>query len=272
MANIQRTQFLQILHCLDPCRLMKIFLDFSILATSVLALLASSVYAAGPTYADVRYSKKYDRSVLDIWQVKSGKPAPLVIYFHGGGFKVGDKAFFRRNPILKYHSKGIAFASVNYPFLVHTNKDYFKIMNHAAEAIRFLQANAGKYNIDKTRVSVMGASAGALISCHLGHGVDLSIRSVFAIQQPMGTPLLTYPKLHKKGSSIILYNSSSPKDRVHHPDNAALVHKRCEELGVTCAVYGSRKSGLPELPAGQNIHDVAMKFFHDSWALPFPEK
>ena len=241
-----------------------------LLCPLVLSLLGSLVSAAEPTHSNLRYSKDYDRSVLDLWTVKSGKPAPLVVYFHGGGFKAGDKAIFRRNPFLKYHSRGIAFASVNYPLLAHTNKDYFKIMNHCAEAVRFLQANAKRYNLDKTRISVSGGSAGALISCHVGHGHDLGIRSVFAIQQPMGTPLMTYSKLRKGGPAIILYNHSGPNDKVHHPDNALLVYKRCKELGVRSALYGSKQSGLPTLPAGLELHDVAMDFFFKSWKLPFP--
>lgn len=231
----------------------------------------SAALKAEPTHRDLRYSKEYDRSVLDLWTVDSEKPAPLVVYFHGGGFKVGDKASFSRSQMLrKYHPKGVAFASANYPFLVHTEKDYFKIMDHAAEAVRFLQVKAKKYNLDKTRISVSGGSAGALISCHVGHGHDLGIRSVFPIQQPMGTPLMTYPKLRKGGPPIILYNHSGPNDKVHHPDNAALVHKRCKELGVVSALYGSRQSGLPELPEGQELHDVVMEFFFKSWQLPFP--
>lgn len=241
------------------------------LCSLVLALAVSSAQAVEPTYRDLRYSKDYDRSILDLWTVKSEKPAPLVVYFHGGGFKTGDKSGFSRSPVLrKYHPKGVAFASVNYPFLVHTNRDYVKIMDHAAEAIRFLQSQAQKYNIDKTRISVSGSSAGALISCHVGHAHNLGIRSVFPLQQPKGTPVLTYPKLRKDGPPIILYNRSGTNDRVHHPDNAALVHKRCKELGVLCEVYGSKQSGLPELPQGQQIQDVAMKFIFKSWKLPFP--
>ena len=243
----------------------------------LLCLLAFSialpvVHGVEPTHSNLRYSKEYDRSVLDLWTVKSSKPAPLVVYFHGGGFKVGDKRGFSRSQMLrKYHSEGVAFASVNYPFLIHTKNDYFKIMNHCAEAIRFLQSKAKKYNLDKTRISVSGGSAGALISCHLGHGHDLGIRSVFPIQQPMGTPLMTYPKLRKGGPPIILYNHSGPNDRVHHPDNAKLVHRRCKELGVKSAVYGSAQSGLPTLPKGEQIHDVAMEFFFESWNLPHPK-
>jgi len=164
----------------------------------------------------------------------------------------------------------VAFASVNYPFLVHAKRDYFKIMDHCAEAIRFLQANAKKYNIDKKRISIMGASAGALISCHLGHGHDLSLSSVFAFQQPKGTPLMTYPKLRKDGPPIILYTGSGTNDRIHHPDNAKLVHKRCKELGVKSAIHGSDQSGLPLL-ARRDIHNVVMKFFFESWNLPHPK-
>jgi predicted esterase len=243
-----------------------------LLCPLILSFLGSLVSAVEPTHGNLRYSKDYERSVLDLWTVKSSKPAPLVVYFHGGGFKVGDKRGFSGSQMLrKYHPEGVAFASVNYPFLVHTKNDYFKIMNHCAAAIRFLQSKAKKYNLDKDRISVSGASAGALISCHLGHARELGISSVFPIQQPRGTPLMTYPKLRKNGPPIILYNHSGPNDRVHHPDNAKLVHKRCLELGVKSVVYGSVQSGLPTLPKGEQIHDLAMKFFFESWSLPYPK-
>ena len=183
--------------------------------------------------------------MLDLWTVKSSKLVPLVVYFHGGGFNHGDKTMFYKNQFLQYHAKGVAFASVNYPFLVHADRDHFKIMDHCAEAIRFLQANAKKYNIDKKRISVMGASAGALISCHLGHGHDLSLSSVFAFQQPKGTPLMTYPKLRKDGPPIILYTGSGTNGLIHHPDNAKLVHKRCKELGVKSPSMGPISRACP---------------------------
>jgi predicted esterase len=219
-----------------------------------------------PTHRNLRYSKEFDRSVLDLWAVDGKKPAPLVVYFHGGGFKAGDKAFFPRSSMLrKYHPQGVAFASVNYPFLVHVGKDYLKIMNHCAEAIRFLKANSAKYNLDPDRISVSGGSAGAIITCHVGHAHNLGIRSLFPIQQPMGTPLLTIPYLRKGGPPIFVYNRSGRDDRVHHPDNALFVKKKCDLLGVECTVYGTQGSGLPVLPADQDVNELAMKFFQKSW-------
>lgn len=237
------------------------------------ASITSIVWAqqTEPTYKEIRYSDKYERSVLDIWTVKSDKPAPLVVYFHGGGFRAGDKRLFNRSPFLKrFHPKGVAFATVNYPFLKHTNNDYAAIIEHTAKAIEYLRDNAAKYNVDSNRVSVMGTSAGALISCYLGHGAETPVQSVFAHQQPMGTWILTIPSLKKNGPPIIVYNSSSPSDRVHHPDNATAVQKVCNKLGVTCEVYGTKRSGLPELPDGEDIHDAVMKLFYKSWKMTFP--
>ena len=43
-----------------------------------------------PDHADVEYGP-HARNVLDLWLAKSDAPTPLVIYYHGGGFRGGDK-------------------------------------------------------------------------------------------------------------------------------------------------------------------------------------
>ncbi len=240
---------------------------------AVLAASVAAAHGAEPTHKDVRYSKKYERSVLDIWTVKSDKPAPLVVNFHGGGFTRGDKkSFYRSQFIKKYHPKGVAFATVNYPFREHTGNSIMAILQHTAEAIKFLGTNARKYNIDPRRISVTGASAGALISGYLGYGAKLPIRSVFAIQQPMGTPAMIVPILRRGGPAIVVYNTSGPGDRVHHPDNARAVYDRCKKIGVYCELYGSKQSGLPQVPEGEDIHNIVMKVFYKTWKLPHPDE
>jgi len=222
--------------------------------------------AVKPTLADLRYSDEYERSVLDLWLADSNKPTPLVIYFHGGGFKTGDKKFFQRSPMLrKYFRQGVSFASVNYPFLKQVGGKHLKILDHCPVAIRFLKQNSKKHNLDTEKISVMGNSAGALITCHVGHAFDLGVRSIFPIQQPMGTPLVTIPRLRKDGPPIFVYNRSGQKDRVHHPDNAIFVKRKCDSLGVECIAFGVKGSGLPVLPEGNEVNDLAMKFFQKSW-------
>ena len=56
--------------------------------------LAAASKAPPPTLEHVSYGP-HPRHVFDLWQAPGGQPAPLVLYFHGGGFVSGDKAAVR---------------------------------------------------------------------------------------------------------------------------------------------------------------------------------
>ncbi len=229
--------------------------------------------AVTPTQRDVRYSDKYERSVLDFWQAKSKTPTPVVIYFHGGGFRAGDKTHFHRSRMLReYLGKGVSFATVNYPFLKQIDNDYFAILRHTEEAIKFLQGKAKSWNIDPKRLAVSGSSAGALISGHLGHGTKLGISAVFAIQQPIGTDAMVLPKIKRGGPMTILYTRSNTKDRVHHPDFAKRVYDACQQAGIYSEVWGTAASGLPTLKGRVRIEDHVMGRLLKLWKLKDSEK
>ena len=89
------------------------------MTTMLLALLlaAGQARAGAPTRADEKYDTKHERNVLDFWQAKSDKPAPVVIWFHGGGFTQGDKRQIvdRDNVVGGFLAKGVSVASCNIP-------------------------------------------------------------------------------------------------------------------------------------------------------------
>ena len=231
----------------------------------VFLTLNCQVQSQTPTKPDIRYSQKFERSVLDLWMAESKKPSPLVVNFHGGGFRQGDKRSFQKSSMVrKYLPKGVSFASVNYPFVQQVDGNYFKILEHCKESIVFLKKNAKKFNIDTDRISIMGNSAGALITCYLGHAKQLGIKSIFPVQQPKGTPLLI-PLFRKDGPAVMVYNRSGNNDKIHHPDFALMVRNRCKELGVECKAYGVKGTGLEQVPNDENVYDLAMNFFRKSW-------
>lgn len=244
------------------------------IATLMIVLVAFtsvSVAATPPTEKNARYSDKFDRSVLDFWKAKSSKPTPVVVYFHGGGFKQGDKSHFYRSRLIDdFLPKGVSFVTVNYPFLEHTNNDYFAILKHTEEAIKFLHSKAKEWNIDPSRIAVSGSSAGALISGHLGYGTNLKVSAVFAIQQPIGTDVLMLTKIRKGGPPSILYTTSNTQDRVHHPRYAQMVHDQCKKCGIYSEVWGREGSGLPSLKKGTRIEEQAMQMFFKTWKLKYP--
>lgn len=242
---------------------------WSVLAAVMIVMICSESRAMGPTHKDIRYSKRYERSVLDFWQPKASRPTPMIVYFHGGGFKAGDKSHFHKNRMLsEYHSKGIAFASVNYPFL--GDAGYMGIMKHTVEAIRFLKSKAKEWNIDEKRIAVMGCSAGAMISEYVCYWAREGIAACFADQQPYGSSFLL-SRIRRKGPPLVLYTSSGPSDKVHHPDNAKQFKKHCDKMRIECEMYGTKASGLPELPKGISIEQKVMKVFCKAWQIPLPE-
>src|ERR1700744_4272675 len=115
---------------------------------------------------DIQYVPGDDpgqRLDLYIPTVKSDKPTPLVVWIHGGGWSAGSKAgcFFAG-----YCGKGYAAASVEYRF---SQKAKFPAqIQDCQAAIRWLRANAAKYNIDPDHIGVGGDSAGGHLVALLG--------------------------------------------------------------------------------------------------------
>ena len=219
-----------------------------------------------PTRADVAYGK-HERNKLDFWQAKSSKPTPLLVFFHGGGFRRGDKSTIHyKIPVNEYLSKSVSCASVNYPFLQHTGQNYLAIMRECESAIDFLREHASEWNIDTKRVAASGPSAGAIISewlgCTTGH-----ISVIGAFQQPKGTSILVLPFFGRRCPPVIIYQASPTSDRVHHPDNAKLLKATCDRKKVECVVWGTGKNGIPRPPNGKNDKQVMMEFFFKHWGM-----
>ncbi len=94
---------------------------------------------------------------------KADAPTPLVIWIHGGGWEAGNK---ENPPGLGLLKKGYALASLNYR--LSQEAKFPAQIEDCKAAIRFLRANAKKYNLDPDHFGVWGASAGGHLVALLG--------------------------------------------------------------------------------------------------------
>ena len=126
---------------------------------------------AEPTHANLRYGP-HARNVVDLWLADSEAPTPLVVYFHGGGFRAGDKRTLPPELLAGLLARGVSVAAANYRL---TDTASFPApMHDAARAVQFLRHHAETYGIAPARVGATGGSAGAGISLWLAFHADLA--------------------------------------------------------------------------------------------------
>ena len=95
-------------------------------------------------------------------------PLPAVIYIHGGGWIGGSH---KQSPIIPLAQAGYFAASIEYR-LDNVAKWPAQIQD-CKLGVRWLRANAAKYNIDPNRIGVWGASAGGHLVACLGTMADV---------------------------------------------------------------------------------------------------
>jgi acetyl esterase/lipase len=133
-----------------------------VLATRCLAQPAPP-QPAYPDWAKVEANIPYDRfkdTVLDIAQPASAAKGkrPGAIILHGGGWIRGRKEAMIRTMCVPFLEKGFVVANVEYR--VASAAIAPAAVSDALRAAQWFLNNAGRYNVDRRRVVVMGDSAG----------------------------------------------------------------------------------------------------------------
>lgn len=121
------------------------------------------------TATDVPYvtGSKLASQTLDVYLPATGNgPFPVIVAIHGGGFKFGDKNSSEVNDELVGLTKGYAVISVNYR--TSGEAPFPAAVLDVKAAIRFIKANASKYNLNPNKIAAWGDSAGANLAAMLG--------------------------------------------------------------------------------------------------------
>jgi acetyl esterase/lipase len=103
------------------------------------------------------------RQTLDLYIPVANHPVPLVVWVHGGAWKLGSKDWINVKYLVQ---QGYAIASVDYRF--SGDAKFPAQIQDCNTALNFLMANAVSYGIDPKRLVVGGGSAGAHLALLLG--------------------------------------------------------------------------------------------------------
>ena len=124
---------------------------------------------------DMEYGKAGDRSLkLDVIRPKqdSQEPRPAIVWIHGGGWQAGNKNSGTQRLAGLVSSGEYVGVSVGYRL---TDVASWPAQIHDCKAaIRWVRANAKKYNINPDKIGVWGASAGGHLVSLLGTSGDVA--------------------------------------------------------------------------------------------------
>ncbi len=109
-----------------------------------------------PYDATIRLGKHFKS--LDLYTPAAGKQHPVVIWVHGGGWKIGDKRGVNSKP-QAFTEHGYLLVSINYR--LHPHASYDQQAQDVAQAIRWVREHAQDYGGNPDEIFLMGHSAGA---------------------------------------------------------------------------------------------------------------
>jgi acetyl esterase/lipase len=121
------------------------------------------------------------KHLLDIYLPAETKgDYPLVVFIHGGGWIGNDKYAdmgYMPNTINAMLENGMAVASIDYRFA--QDAVFPGILQDCNKAVSFLYDNATKYKLDKSRIALMGFSAGGHLASLMGTSQNNNVKNLY---------------------------------------------------------------------------------------------
>jgi acetyl esterase/lipase len=111
---------------------------------------------------DLRYATADGADLFLDLHLPSAPDAPLVVYAHGGGFTLGDKADGEKERLVQLARRGVAVASINYRLA--TQALFPAQVDDMRAAVRWLRGHGDEHGLRTDRVGVWGASAGGYLA------------------------------------------------------------------------------------------------------------
>jgi acetyl esterase/lipase len=239
---------------------------------SIISLLLACLFAAQEANLEdvkivhnLRYREGASKQwTLDLAMPKDspGKPRPLIVVIHGGGWLEGDKSSFASREhgvpgnIVDFAALGFVAATINYR--LSAEAPYPAALQDCQTALRWLRAHAGEYHIDPNRVGVYGNSAGGHLALLLGMPTKDEVGKVAdpsgeqsgrvqAVVSDSGPIDLLYQHQHNCLRQVVEQFMGGPPEgtRAENYRRVSPIHRISAETAPLLLIYGAADEQVP---------------------------
>ena len=115
---------------------------------------------------------------FDAYLVKSKKALPAIIILHGGGWKSGSKEM--EQP-LAHALSNFGYNCFTIEYRLSDEAKYPTAIDDVLNAIEYIKKNAVNYNIDTSKIAILGCSSGAQMASLIGTKHPKSVHAIINI-------------------------------------------------------------------------------------------
>lgn len=154
-------------------------------------------------YNNIVYKNIKTRELhLDVYYTTTKQTNPAVLLIHGGGWKSGDKSQMKSIG-LALAAKGFSCFAVEYRLTPEAR--YPAAVDDCIDAIEFIRVNALQYNVDVSKLVILGCSSGGQLAALIGTSNSTSATNIQAIIDIDGILAFKHPESEEgKAASLWL--------------------------------------------------------------------
>ncbi len=137
------------------------------------------------TYSNISYAgDTLKKHLLDIYlPPNAGAKTPLIVWVHGGAWMLNDKYAdmgYMKNTIKGFIDSGYALASIDYRY--STTAIFPAQIQDCNQALEYLHEHAQQYKLDKSRIALIGFSAGGHLASLLALSHNNTVKAFYATE------------------------------------------------------------------------------------------